>query len=190
MITLEADEVVVRILLKNFVEMAWGFFRYQGDLDVSPESPVGVIVLDVLHKAGFDPHSLGVKKLLGYYMDSDGSCTGETYIINTYYPFVVLKEHHPSFDRVTIEDNYRATLWLEQIVKTGLGLLTSPLGSWKKEFKSGEFEAALCELLHLPSSGRAFADFKQQYENMQRRVAKAKAACKTTKQKQLFPKET
>lgn len=66
-------------------------------------------MLDLLYAAGFEPRSVAPGRLVGHYLEQDGSRTGETYPINSLYPFKVVDQ--------ACEDDYMATGWLEGMAR-------------------------------------------------------------------------
>jgi hypothetical protein len=69
------------------------------------------ILFDTVSAAGFNPKKVMPGKLVGNYLDQDGSRTGETYPINDFCPFKVLREDG---------DDYLATGWLDRALRHAL----------------------------------------------------------------------
>ena len=103
--------------LGKFVELARKFqWTSWTEVDVAERDAV---VLDVLCMAGFEVHHVKVKSLRGHYRDQDGTSTGETYPINPSCPLTVVSINWVNFDRQEEEeDDYRATIWLNNTVET------------------------------------------------------------------------
>ena len=66
------------------------------------------ILFTTVSAAGFEPTKVVPGKLVGHYLDQDGSRTGETYPINGLCPYKVIDQDG--------EDHYHATGWLNQIL--------------------------------------------------------------------------
>jgi hypothetical protein len=63
------------------------------------------IIFEIVSAAGFEPTQVVPGKLVGNYLDQDGSRTGDTYPINSSCPYKILGRNG--------NDHYRATGWLD-----------------------------------------------------------------------------
>ncbi len=67
------------------------------------------VLFETVSAAGFEPKSVKLGKMVGYYLDQDGSKTGATYPINSTCPFKVVSKEDG--------DNCFATGWLDCAVR-------------------------------------------------------------------------
>jgi len=90
-------------IASQFVDLA--LKHGQGDMvNELKVDEVGVLFATV-SAAGFDPKEIVPGKLIGNYLDEDGSNTGEHYLINRLCPFKVVSQEN--------KDHYSATGWLD-----------------------------------------------------------------------------
>ncbi|MEK7181482.1 MAG: hypothetical protein AAB738_04110 [Patescibacteria group bacterium] len=99
----------VLAVAKRFVDLVrkYGRLNQVGDL---PPDEVQVL-FDIVMAAGFNPKEVKPGKLTGDYLDQGGR-TGETYLINSACPFVVVDQEG--------DDHHFATGWLDCAVRTVL----------------------------------------------------------------------
>ncbi len=67
------------------------------------------VLFETISAAGFEPQKVALGKLVGNYLDQDGSRTGETYPINDTCPYKVVS--------LEGKDHYHATGWLNYILR-------------------------------------------------------------------------
>lgn len=95
----------IKDIATQFVELANKYDRWGEIEKLNPDEMR--VLFEIVSAAGFEPEEIILDKLVGYYLDQDGSKSGETYPINGYCPFKVVSESG---------DNYPATGWLDQIL--------------------------------------------------------------------------
>lgn len=94
----------VRSSATRFVDFALKHSE-RGKVKNLPTDEAQTLFFDVVSAAGFDPQKVIPGRLVGHYLDQDGSRTGGTYPINGVCPFKVVDEDG--------DDNYFATGWLD-----------------------------------------------------------------------------
>lgn len=87
----------------RFVDLALKYKRGD-DVKMLPADEIQVL-FETVSAAGFNPKKVMLGKLVGNYLDQDGSPTGETYPINSLCPFKVINQKG--------EEHYFATGWLD-----------------------------------------------------------------------------
>lgn len=98
----------------EIVETARQFVDCMHGEERSSEKDV-MVFFKIVAMAGFEPSLVVPGRLVGNYLDQDGSKTGETYPINTTNPYKVVGQNGC--------DHYHATGWLDSIVRiTGKAL--------------------------------------------------------------------
>lgn len=93
-------------IASRFVDLANKYDKWTGIEQLSLDE-INVF-FEVVSAAGFEAQEVILGKLVGYYLDQDGSKTGETYPINSFCPFKVVSEGG---------NNYPATGWLNQALR-------------------------------------------------------------------------
>lgn len=88
-----------------FVDLA---FKYDwSKVKELPDAETWVL-FETVSAAGFKPARVAPGRLVGHYLDQDGSRTGRTYPINGYCPYKVISRDG--------DDHHRATGWLDRAV--------------------------------------------------------------------------
>ncbi|MDP4038344.1 MAG: hypothetical protein Q8P54_00005, partial [bacterium] len=90
----------------RFVDLALKYNWWE--IEKLPPSEVQVF-FEAVSAASFKPKKIVLGKLVGHYLDQDGSRTSKTYSINDLCPFKVLSEDGT--------DHYSATGWLDEMLK-------------------------------------------------------------------------
>jgi hypothetical protein len=100
------SETTIAVLAERFVNLVLKHEKWDKVQDLPPDDVKTLFC--TVSMAGFDAIGVIPGKLLGNYLDQDGSRTGETYPINSFCPFKVMDEN---------SDNYFATGWLDCAVR-------------------------------------------------------------------------
>lgn len=93
---------------EQIIEAAEQFVDCVHDGERGPEKEASVF-FKVVAAAGFEPSRIAPGRLIGDYLDQDGSRTGETYLINTTSPYKIIGQDG--------RDHYHATGWLDCMVR-------------------------------------------------------------------------
>ncbi len=86
----------------KFVDLVLKYERWD-EVKTIPADEIQIL-FEIVSAAGFPVKKVILGKLVGYYLDQDGSRTGKTYLVNSLCPFKVICEDG---------DHYFATGWLD-----------------------------------------------------------------------------
>jgi len=94
------------VIASRFVDLA---LKHKWWAGVKLPSDEVQVFFEIISAAGFEPKAVVPGKLRGYYLEQDGSRTGETYPINNFCPYKVVSQED--------NDHYFATGWLDYALR-------------------------------------------------------------------------